>query len=301
MGRQSAESVCRGGGVEKESRRERRRRRRVLVVGFLLGGGSAHWCRAACAGTLPVLRGRVGGGSRPGCRPRDLWFLLAGPNPPSVCLCGGEAVAQLPWAPAQSFEDKMVIQSPFRYVANRWSLCDTHASLLRRLQLKHLWSLLRRIGRVAWGQIRLWMADKILDCMLRICDFFFFSPFHADVMWSSAVVDISIWFPSAEKNHFHKFASYTHCWLNFFQFSMATSCHSNWFHYYLRGIALDYVLNTSLLCVYNHILWHSRANIPTSGSPQQLSTRATIIIRLWIMRPPPPLSLSCGFGVQICA
>lgn len=74
-------------------------------------GGSAHWCRAACAGTLPVLRGRVGGGSRPGCRPRDLWFLLAGPNPPSVCLCGGEAVAQLPWASAQSFEDKMVIES----------------------------------------------------------------------------------------------------------------------------------------------------------------------------------------------
>ncbi|KAI4810995.1 hypothetical protein KUCAC02_013922, partial [Chaenocephalus aceratus] len=27
--------------------------------------------------TLPVLRGRVGGGSMPGCRPRDLWFLLA--------------------------------------------------------------------------------------------------------------------------------------------------------------------------------------------------------------------------------
>lgn len=121
----------------------------------------------------------------PACSPRASWRRVQAwvpaerslvpacrsKSPLSVCLCGGEAVAQLPWAPAQSFEDKMVIQSPFRYVANRWSLCDTHASLYWSLQLKHLWSLLKRIGCMAWGQIRLWMGDKILDHMFRI--FFF--------------------------------------------------------------------------------------------------------------------------------
>lgn len=60
-----------------------------------------------------------------------------------------------------------------------------------------------------------------------------------------------------------------------------------------------------LLCIYNHTLWHSLANFPTSGSPQQLFTRAPIIIRLLNYELNIPFTLffplSCGFGVQISA
>lgn len=171
MGRQSAEGVLRVGGW--------------VWWGWVGGGGWWWWCWGG--GISSLMSCRVC--RNPACSPRASWRRVQAwvpaerslvpacrsKSPLCVCLCGGEVVAQLPWAPAQSFEDKMVIQSPFRYVANRWSLCDTHASLRRSLQLKHLWSLLKRIGRTAWGQIRLWMADRILDHMFRI--FHFFSPF----------------------------------------------------------------------------------------------------------------------------
>lgn len=171
MGRQSAEGVCRGGGGGKEREEE---------------GGGGGGAVGEGGGISSLMSCRVC--RNPACSPRASWRRVQAwvpaerslvpacrsKSPLCVCLCGGEAVAQLPWAPAQSFEDKMVIQSPFRYVANRWSLCDTHASLLWSPQLKHLWSLLERISCMASGQIRLWMGDKILDCMFRIFDFFFF-------------------------------------------------------------------------------------------------------------------------------
>lgn len=95
----------------------------------------------------------------------------------------------------------------------------------------------------------------------------------------------------------------------FFQFSMATSCHLNSadFSAIWCCIALDHdsFLNMLLLCIYNHILWHSQANSPTSGSQHQLFTRVPIIIRLLNYELNIPFThffpLSCDFGVQICA
>lgn len=90
---------------------------------------------------------------------------------------------------------------------------------------------------------------------------------------------------------------------------MATSCHLNSadFSAIWCCIALDHdsFLNMLLLCIYNHILWHSQANSPTSGSQHQLFTRAPIIIRLLNYELNIPFThffpLSCDFGVQICA
>lgn len=176
------------------------------------GRGEEGWW---CLGISSLMSCRVC--RNPACSPQASWRRVQAwvpaegslvpacrsKSPLCVYLCVGEAVAQLPWAPAQSFEDKMVIQSPFRYVANQWSLCDTHASLCWSLQLKHLWSSVKRVWPVAaWLQVELdyeWLTKLQIICLGYFS--FFFPQFHADnAEFCCGWYSMSIWFSSNDKN-----------------------------------------------------------------------------------------------------
>lgn len=162
--------------------------------------GSAHWCRAACAGTLPVLRGRIGGGSRPGCRPRDPWFLLAGPNPLSVCVC----VEARRWHGSHE-----PLPSPLKI---RWwyrlpfgttltdGLCVTHMPLSAGACSWNTYGL-------HWNELPAWPLVKldyewVTNSRSHVWDIpFLQTPFHADnVELCSGWCSSSIWF-SSTKNH----------------------------------------------------------------------------------------------------